>query len=411
MRPRNPLTPEQERDLEALDRALAGDPVESDLHELEELVREVRATAPEMSPAFAARLAEDVREGFPSSPERPPLRGRSWPWTGRRWVLLPVAGSLAALLVALVVVLGGVERHDAVTAFSGETSAPIPREESAAPPSGATTDDAASSARGAGDRAPSTASPSPTARDRALPVPPMPSPSPIAPGRDRDVQRSAVLALQTPDDRFEATAAAVSSTVARFGGIVASSQIGSSDANGGEASFDLRIPTERLDRALAALAKLGHVTERSQSLEDITAPVASARERLSDARAERRGLRRALERATTQERIDSLRARLRSVDSRISSAASELAALRRSADLSTVLLTVRGDGERGSTGAGGHWTPGDAAGDALRVLEVLAGVALVALAVVVPLALVGLAIALAVGFGRRRRREAALDPG
>ena len=49
-------------------------------------------------------------------------------------------------------------------------------------------------------------------------------------------------------------------------------------------------------------------------------------------------------------------------------------------------LTVRGDGEGGGATGGGSWTPGDAAGDALRVLEVLAGIALVALAVLAPLA-------------------------
>ena len=54
MRHRDHLTPEQERELEALERALTGEPVEFDLHELEELVHDIRATAPEMSPGFAA---------------------------------------------------------------------------------------------------------------------------------------------------------------------------------------------------------------------------------------------------------------------------------------------------------------------------------------------------------------------
>ena len=106
MRHRETLTPEQERDLEALDRALAGEPVELELRELEELVRDVRATGPEMTPAFAARLEQEVRDGFPSSQERPPISVRRT-WQGRRWLLLPAAGSLAAVLVALVVVLGG----------------------------------------------------------------------------------------------------------------------------------------------------------------------------------------------------------------------------------------------------------------------------------------------------------------
>ena len=59
--------------------------------------------------------------------------------------------------------------------------------------------------------------------------------------------------------------------------------------------------------------------------------------------------------------------------------------------------------------AAGPWTPRDALGDAGRVLEVAAGVALVALAVLLPLALLAL-IAWPLGRAvQRRRREGALD--
>ena len=368
MRRRDPLSPEQERELDALDRALAGEPVEPHLRELEELVGDIRATAPEMSPGFAARLEHEVSEGFPTPREQPSRLRRP----GRRWLLLPALGTLAAVVVALVVVLGGGRDEPTV---AGPTSLGAAPSEQAPPASGA-------------------------ARTQA-----------IAPQANRKVQRSASITLQTPDARFDATTAAVDSTVARFGGIVASSQIGAG-ASGGEASFDLRIPTDRLDRALAALAKLGHVTERSQSLDDITSSFASAQEYLADARAERRGLLRALARATTQAQIDSLKAQLRSTGSRIAGLEGRLTSLRRRADLATVSLTVRGGGDNGgATGGGGRWTPGDAAGDALRVLEVLAGVTLIGLAVLLPAGLIGLAAALGLRLGRRRRREAALDPG
>jgi hypothetical protein len=65
--------------------------------------------------------------------------------------------------------------------------------------------------------------------------------------------------------------------------------------------------------------------------------------------------------------------------------------------------------ERPREEAAGPWAPRDALGDALRVLEVAAGVALVTLAVLLPLALLAL---IAWPLGRaitRRRREAALD--
>jgi len=431
MRHRDPLTDEQREELDALDRALTGEPVPFELRELEELVRDVRATAPEMTPAFAARLEHEVQEGFPTSQERVPVTVRR-PWRGRRWMLLPAAGSLAALLVALVVVLGSDggatstydtrEAPDAPGSAGSEAAAPADRDGGAATSQGdSEAGSAADSAGAGGDTADRAASPPPApepssgrgASSSIAPSPPPPPPTAVAPARTRKVERSAVLALRTPDDEFERTTDAVIATVARFDGIVASSQIGDSDSVGGEASFDLRIPTERLDRALAALSKLGHVTERSQSLQDITASFASAQERLTDARAERRGLLRALARATTQNQVASIKAQLRTVSGRIAGLKGELSSLRRRADLSRVDLTVRGDGkgESGSTGAtGGDWTPGDAAGDALRVLEVLAGIALVGLAVLAPLGLIVAAVAIAVRSGRRRRRESALDP-
>ena len=133
---------------------------------------------------------------------------------------------------------------------------------------------------------------------------------------------------------------------------------------------------------------------------------------LSDARAERRGLLKALGSASTQQQIDSLKARLRNVRSRIARLNGDLESLRRRADLSRVSVTVRGDGSKADedTGGAGRWSPGDAARDALRVLEVAAGVALVALAVAVPLALLAALGALGVRSTRRRRREGALDP-
>jgi hypothetical protein len=216
--------------------------------------------------------------------------------------------------------------------------------------------------------------------------------------------------LGVPTSKVASTSDGVIRTVDRFDGIVASST-SASDDDTGEATFDLRIPTARLDDALAALSQLGHVAERRQNLVDITGSFTSAQDRLSDARAERRGLLRALGSASSQQQIDSLRARLRNVRSQIARLDGELDALRRRADLSRVSLTVRGDGKQANAGTGsGSWSPGDAAGDAVRVLEVIAGVTLVALAVLAPLALLAALVAIGVRTGRRRRREGALDP-
>jgi hypothetical protein len=405
MRRPDSLNPDEARELDALERALAGEPVDPDLRELEQLVHDIRATAPEMSPGLYARLERDAADGFPEPQARAAVR------RPRRWLFLPAGGVLAAALVALVVVLAnGGGANPATPAFQAPTTAAAP--EIAA--DSATSTDASGSAGAAASKAasPAIASPrAPSAGAQALPA--APAPALPAPGAPRRVQRSADLTIDTPAANVETTSDAVIRTADRFGAIVASSTIARQGSRG-EASFDLRVPTARLDDALAALSKLGHVSRRTQDLQDITGSFTSVRDRLADARAERKGLLAALARATTQGQIDSLRARLRTVRGTLGRLGAEQASLRRRADLARVSVTVRGVKGKGGAGAGAkadhHWTPGDAAGDALRVLEVMAGVALVALAIGVPLGLLGLAVAMALRSARRRGRERALDP-
>ena len=64
MRRHEPLSPEAVRELEAIDRALAGETVDYDLREIDDLVRDVRASAPQMSPALTARLERAIEQGF-----------------------------------------------------------------------------------------------------------------------------------------------------------------------------------------------------------------------------------------------------------------------------------------------------------------------------------------------------------
>ncbi|HEY1539129.1 MAG TPA: DUF4349 domain-containing protein [Solirubrobacteraceae bacterium] len=433
MRQLDSLSPAEERELDGLERALAGEPVDADLRDLADLVEDVRATAPEMSPGFEARLAHEVAEGFRDSREPAPRR------RPRRWVLIPAGGCLAAAVVALVVALAGDGSDHPTRSLAVSTNAAgaadsagaqpatpegksAPRAPLAAPgvaTDGRLTTTAPSASSPAQAGATGTSSPkrssagasSSSGAGSATPAPAV-APRVGAASGPRRVQRSADLTLQVAAGKLDETADGVVRTVDRFGAIVASSQIGSDDGSGGEATFDLRIPTARLDGALAALSELGHVAARHQELADITGTFTSTEDRLSDARAERRGLLRALGEATTQEHIDSLKARLRIARSQIARLHGDLEALRRRADLSTVSVTVRDGGASagdGGSGSGSGWTPADAARDALRVLEVIAGVALVALAVAAPLALLGGLVALGVRSGRRRRREGALD--
>lgn len=413
MRQRDHLNPEEMRELDALDRVLAGEPVDADLRELEDLVLDIRENAPQMTPAFAAALEQEVSEGFPMRAQGSRPRPQPQPRPRRRWMLVPAAGTLAAVAIALVAVIGPndegavntpamssrAEPGAALEDLPATAAAPAPPEDMAAQPGAGS----GSPGRGAVVPRPD-ASRTSSARQR-------PSGAPATTTAARKVERNAVLVLESPDDEVESTADAVIRTVDRFGGIVQSSSSSSGDGSDGEATFDLRIPTVKLDEALAALSKLGHVAERSQNLQDITRSFTSAQDRLADARAERRGLLRALGRATTPLQIESLRSRLRLVRGTIARRDGELRSLRRRADLSTVQLTIRGTGKSDEGAAGGQWTPGDAAADAVRVLEVIAGVGVIVLAIAAPFTLLGMAIVLGVRVGRRRRREGALGTG
>ncbi len=62
-----------------------------------------------------------------------------------------------------------------------------------------------------------------------------------------------------------------------------------------------------------------------------------------------------------------------------------------------------------ATAGSDHWTPGDALHDAGRVLEVIAGVLVIALAILIPIGLIAVVIALLSRVFVRRARERALE--
>jgi hypothetical protein len=335
-------------ELAELDRALAGED-----SPLNQLVADVRAQRPQMEPAFAARLDRMIDDAR-TAPHRP------------RWLAWsPLAGLAAAVIVAVVLV-------------SGNDRTPL---------------------RGQSPqvRAPSTAAESGAAKSLAAPAP--------VTGQARKVERTTSLALSTGRADVQNVADDVVATTQRFGGIVDSSQTSTSDSEA-SAVFALRIPTARLDDAIAALSKLAHVSSLQQGSTDITSSFVSSEARLHDARAERRALLKALARATTTQAIDAIKARLRDNRSQIAQLKGELNALRRRANLARVDVMVAGNGHASS---GGGWTPADAARDALRVLEVAAGVILIGLAAGIPVALLLGAALLTARSTRRRRREATLN--
>jgi hypothetical protein len=371
------LDPAVAAELEALEAALAGDPAAEP--DLAALVRDVRAEAPTMDLGFRARLDERVEHEFAKAPHR------------RRFALRPlipalgVAGCLLAAIVAVALTAGGGDSNDSASSGGGGAAAPL------ATTQGEASDSAKSSGGSSGGGGSALASPPATA----------------APARQRRVERSTRLELTTSDVQ-KASDGVVRATQAA-GGFVQSSQVSTGDGRS-TASFVLRVPTSRLDDALARLSKLGHVKSLQQSADDITGAYDSASGRLAEARAERRGLLRALANATTAEQVSSLRARIADNRRDLQRYQRDFNAVRNRANLATVAVDVTGAARKQAAAPGdGPWTPGDAAHDALRVLEVSAGVALIALAVLFPLGLVGAAGGFAAVTLRRRRREAALS--
>jgi uncharacterized protein DUF4349 len=228
-----------------------------------------------------------------------------------------------------------------------------------------------------------------------------------APGvRQRKVERAATLALATGAGDLDDVADGVVRATDEADGFVASSQVDST-GNGGTARFDLRVPSARLDATVAALSKLAHVRTRTESTEDVTGAVVSARERLADAEAQRRALLRALGRAHGGTQAEAIRARLRLVRGEIATARADVRALHQRTAFSALSVTVSTDGS--DDRAGGSFGPDDALHDAVRILGAIAGGLLVALAILLPAALIGGALWAGTRTLRRRGRERALD--
>lgn len=374
MRRPDQLPDEVQRDLAAIDAALAGEPADGELAELALLVRDQR---PRLDPGARARLDERADARFAARRVRAP----------RRRALLPALGAAATILVVSVGVYGGLGARDA-----GEPVAPGGEAATRTAPSAERARESADEAASA----PSSATAAPVAPSAGLP--------------SRSVQRAAELLLATTPGRLDEVAGAVMRTTEALGGYVAGSAVHSRGGRGGSASFQLRVPSARLETALARLSRLARVRSRNTSSLDVTGAVVSARDRVSALEAERRGVLRQLAAAGTPEETEAARARLRAVDVRLARAKAHREELRRRVAYSTIdveLVTERRAGA--GSGTNDHWTPGDGLRVAVRVLEIAAGAMLVALALLLPAALLA-----ALGFGawrvvRSRRREAALD--
>jgi hypothetical protein len=416
LRDRDPVPdPQAERELHALDEALAGRPVEPEMSDLAALAAELRDLRPGPDQAAAARLDDGVAalgEGTA------PGRGLAAPWNRfsaaplRRRLIPVAAAGLAAIVAATVVVSGaGTDSgsNPSGTRIMAETqSGAAPSKPGAAP---VLPDVAKLRRQGPAELQASGASGATAAPAQGIrPVPPVPT-GPFASGeRRRFNETSAELTLGTDAEHVQPVADDVFGVVGRYEGIVLTSSI--SDGAEGEAgaSFSLLIPSAKLPAALTDLSGIAEVRSRRESSQDITAPVVTTRERLRDARAEVAGLLKQLANADTDEERAAVKAQLRFQHRRVAGLRGALNGLQRRANFSRVALdVVTGDTTAfGAGGGDGRWTIADALRDAGRVLSVAAGVTLVGLAVLAPLALLALLAWLARRAWIRQSRERAL---
>ncbi|HEX8122345.1 MAG TPA: DUF4349 domain-containing protein [Solirubrobacteraceae bacterium] len=356
----------------------------------QQLRDDLRATAPQPRPEFAARLERRVEAGFkPAKPARAPRR-RINLWAPS------IALACTALIAVVIAVAGSTTSSDDLVGGSsgGGDSALL-----------STGDDDSASSGGSAEAppAPPAAAEDQADRPRALALTPD-SNSGRGRGDDRVVERRTALDLETNADDFsEATDDVL--RVADDNDVIVQRSNVSQEGGKGFARYDLRVPASRLDDTLAALSRIAHVTSRTASSEDITRAYVSATDRLDDARSERRALLKALEKADTDVEAEAIRGQIRLARARIALAQRDVDALQRRADRARVTVTVRSTGKKSE---GGAWTPGDALHDSVRILEVAAGVAVVTAAALSPFALLAFFTVLGGRTVRRRRREAAL---
>ena len=159
------------------------------------------------------------------------------------------------------------------------------------------------------------------------------------------------------------------------------SSTGGPDAN---AQFRLRIPSGSLTTALTDLSRLRYasVLARTDNTKDINSSFVSARRQIADARAALVKLRVKLATAATETEVLTLRAQIASENATISRAQASLRSLNRRVDYSRVYVSIQATTGVApvASGGGGGFGLRQAGHDAIRVLAVSAGVALIVLA-------------------------------
>lgn len=230
-------------------------------------------------------------------------------------------------------------------------------------------------------------------------------------GRGRNIERSSYIVLGTKPGEVSAAAAKVYEAVHAAGGYVLNSSVQSGTTGATGASFELSIPSAKINGALAAISAIAEVRERHDATNDITAPTISAAEELADSNAKIEGLLKQLGEVETEAERESVEARLHEERRHHAAIRASLGNLHQRASMSEVsvrIVTKDGAGVTPPSKDDGNWGVGDALHSAGHILTIAAGVILIGLAILAPFALLGLIFWVGNRFRVRRLRERAL---
>lgn len=345
----------------------------------DQLIADLQSLRPTPRPQFVAELDERAAAGFPRRsrlrlelPSLPALR-----------LLIPVGG-MAAILLAVVIAVsagGGSESSHGGEHFSEQPSSPPQTATNPAAPN-------ASHGAAAEEASGTTFEAEPQVLPSEAPV--RPFDRNIHPGlHHRAVERSAEITLAADPKDVDDDASRVFEAVHASNGIVMRSSTQEGRPGEAGATFDLLIPSARLDDAMAAFSDIDAVRSRHEATADITAPTVTAAELLKESRARIDSLLAQLGTAETEEEQEAIEVELRHERRHASRLAAQVSHLHKRADFSRVSLQIETGGADESS-SGGTWGIDDALGDAGHVLTVAAAVTLIALAVVGPIALIAL---------------------
>jgi len=363
----------------------------------DQLLADLQALRPTPRPQFAAELDERATAGFPrrSGAAVPVDRFRAWLYSlSIRQVLIP-GGGVAAVVIAVVtaaVVIGqggGGSSEDLIA-----VDRPAPHPDRAAKLHGFSekAKPSVSASAGSSVGAPSAAAAEAITEEMESGVTfsPEVAPREVRPSlHHRAVERNAEITLAADPKDVDDDASRVFEAVHANNGIVMRSSTEEGRPGEAGATFELLIPSARLDDAMAAFSEIDAVRSRHEATADITAPTVTTAELLKESRARIDGLLTQLEGAETGEEQEAIEAELRHERRHASHLAGQLDHLHKRADFSRVSLQIETGGNDESSG-GGAWGVDDALHDAGHVLTVAAAVTLIALAVLGPIALIAL---------------------